>query len=110
MQVKQTIASRWRSSTAIAVAISTLAIAFSLPSWATPKQYRSGYTAGAAVGKESGQMDGSGAAGTNAMHTNATCSIERPKSKDYDRGYALGCRTTYEQTFERAYKNRKPKK
>jgi hypothetical protein len=110
MQVKQPIANGWRSPIAIAATISTLAIAFSPPSGATPKQYRAGYAAGAAVGKEAGQMDGSGKAGTNAMHTNATCSIDRPKSKDYDLGYDRGCRTTYEQTFERAYKNRQHQK
>lgn len=88
----------------------TISIAFTAPSMATPQQYRAGYRAGIAVGKASGQMDGSGEAGTNAMHTNASCSIEHPKSKDYDRGYDRGCRTAYEQTFDRAYKNRKPKK
>ncbi len=81
-----------------------------IPSFATPKQYRAGYAAGAAVGKRIGKMDGSGEAGTNSMHTNATCSIEHPKSKDYDRGYDKGCRTAYEQTFLREYKNRKNKK
>ncbi len=101
MQVKQTIS--------ISLTLSMLAIALSLPSWATPKQYRAGYTAGTAVGKKTGRMDGSGEAGTNAMHTNASCSIDRPKSKDYNRGYDLGCRAAYEQTFVRAYKNRQKK-
>ena len=101
MQFKPTIA--------IALTISTLAIAFPLPSWATTKQYRAGYAAGTAVGKETGRMDGSGEAGTNAMHPNASCSIEHPKSKDFDRGYDRGCRAAYEQMFERAYKNRQKK-
>ena len=92
----------------IALTIST--IAFCTSSWATPKQYRSGYNAGAAIGTESGTMDGSGESGTNSMHTNATCSIEYPKSKDFDRGYDAGCRKAYEQSFDRAFKHRKPKK
>jgi hypothetical protein len=94
----------------IAITGMTISIGFSAPSMATPQQYRAGYRAGVAVGKESGRMDGSGEAGTNSMHTNASCSIERPKNKDYDLGYDRGCRTTYEQTFDRSYKNRKPKK
>jgi hypothetical protein len=94
----------------IAITGVTISIALAAPSMATPKQYQAGYRAGVAVGKESGRMDGSGEAGTNAMHTNASCSIEHPKNKDYDRGYDRGCRTTYEQTFIRSYKNRKPKK
>jgi hypothetical protein len=99
---------------AIAITGVTISIALSLPSMATPKQYqagyRAGYRAGVAVGKASGRMDGSGEAGTNAMHTNASCSIEHPKNKDYDRGYDRGCRTAYEQTFVREYKKRKQKK
>jgi hypothetical protein len=94
----------------IAITGAIISIGFSAPSMATPQQYRAGYRAGVAAGKESGRMDGSGEAGTNAMHTNASCSIDRPKNKDYDRGYDRGCRTAYEQTFVRAYKNRKPKK
>jgi hypothetical protein len=95
---------------AIAITGMTISILLSPPSMATPKQYQAGYRAGVAVGKESGRMDGSGEAGTNAMHTNASCSIEHPKNKDYDRGYDRGCRTAYEQTFVRAYKNRKQNK
>lgn len=95
---------------AIAVTGVIVSIGLSAPSMATPQQYRAGYQAGVAVGKESGRMDGSGEAGTNAMHTNASCSIEHPKNKDYDLGYDRGCRTAYEQTFVRSYKNRKPKK
>ncbi len=110
MQIKPTIANGLPSAIAIALTISTLAIAFSQPSWATPKQYRAGYTAGTAVGKKSGRMDGSGEAGTNSMHTNASCSIEHPKSKDFDLGYQRGCRPAYEQAFESAYKHRKQKK
>jgi hypothetical protein len=110
MQVNQIIA--------ISIAGSIISIAIATPSWANPKQYRSGYAAGVARGQEVGKMDGSGEAGTNAMHTNATCQIEQPKSKDYDRlaarlrdrGYDRGCRTTYKKTFEQAYKNRKQNK
>jgi hypothetical protein len=102
MQVHQIIS--------IALTSVTIAIGFSAPSMATPQQYRAGYRAGVSVGKESGRIDGSGEAGTNAMHTNASCSIEHPKNKDYDRGYDRGCRTAYEQTFVREYKNRKQKK
>jgi hypothetical protein len=89
---------------------SMISIVFATPSWGNPKQYRSGYATGAAHGKEMGRMDGSGEAGTNAMHTMATCRIEHPKSKDFDRGYDRGCRITYQKTFEQAYKNRKKKK
>jgi hypothetical protein len=92
---------------AIAMTGVIISIGFSAPSMATPKQYQAGYRAGVAMGKESGRMDGSGEAGTNSMHTNASCSIEHPKNKDYDRGYDRGCRTAYEQTFVQAYKNRK---
>jgi hypothetical protein len=102
MQVNQIIA--------MAIAGSIISIAIVTPSWANPKQYRAGYAAGVARGQEVGKMDGSGEAGTNAMHTNATCRIEQPKSKDYDRGYDRGCRTTYKKTFEQAYKNRKQNK
>ncbi len=87
-----------------------ISVALSTPSAATPKQYRAGYAAGVAVGKKIGKMDGSGEAGTNSMHTNATCRIETPKSKDYDRGYDRGCRAAYEQTFIREYKKRKQNK
>jgi hypothetical protein len=102
MQVNQMIA--------IMIAGSILSIAIDTPSGANPKQYRSGYAAGAACGQEFGRMDGSGEAGTNAMHTNATCQIEQPKSKDFDRGYDQGCRTAYKKMFEQAYKNRKQRK
>jgi hypothetical protein len=110
MQVNQIIA--------MAIAGSIISIAIATPSWANPKQYRAGYAAGVARGQEVGQVDGSGEAGTNAMHTTATCRIEQPKSKDFDRlaarlrdrGYDRGCRTTYKKTFEQAYKNRKQNK
>jgi hypothetical protein len=102
MQVNQIIA--------VAIAGSIISIAIATPSWANPKQYRAGYAAGVARGQEVGQMDGSGEAGTNAMHTNATCQIEQSKSKDFDRGYDRGCRTTYKKTFEQAYKKRKQNK
>ncbi len=102
MQFKQPIA--------IALMISTIAIAFSSASWATPKQFRAGYQAGMAIGTKTGRMDGSGKAGTNSMHTNASCSIEQPRNPDFDRGYTSACRTAYERTFEAAYKNRSPKK
>jgi hypothetical protein len=102
MQVNQIIA--------MTIAGSILSTAIATPSWGNPKQYRAGYTAGAAHGKEMGRMDGSGEAGTNSMHTNATCRIEQPKSKDYDRGYEQSCRTAYEKTFEQAYKKRKQNK
>jgi hypothetical protein len=91
----------------IALTGTMLSIALATNSLATPKQYRAGYAAGVAIGKEMGRMDGSGEAGTNSMHTNATCSIEHPKNKDFDRGYDRGCRITYEKTFEQAYRNRK---
>jgi hypothetical protein len=74
-----------------------------------PSQYQLGYKAGAAYGKKIGIMDGSGESGTNAMHTNATCSIEKPKNKFFDRGYVAGCRTAYEKTFEQSYNQRKKK-
>jgi hypothetical protein len=102
MQVNQIIA--------IAITGLTISIALSPPSMASPKQYQAGYRAGAAHGKESGRIDGSGEAGTNAMHTNASCRIEHPKNKDYNRGYDRGCRTAYELTFVREYKHRKQKK
>jgi hypothetical protein len=101
MQVNQIIA--------IAIIGAIISIAIVTPSWANPKQYRSGYAAGADRGQEFGRMDGSGEAGTNSMHTMATCRIEQPKSKDFDRGYDQGCRTAYEKTFKEAYKNRKKK-
>ena len=87
-----------------------MSIGLATPSSATPKQYQAGDKAGAAHGKALGRMDGSGEAGTNAMHTNASCRIEYPKSKDFDRGYDRGCRTAYEQTFVREYQHRKQKK
>jgi hypothetical protein len=87
-----------------------ISITIAIPSGANSKQYRAGYAAGVVRGQEVGKMDGSGEAGTNAMHTNATCQIEQPKSKDYDRGYDRGCRTTYKKTFEQSYKNRKQNK
>lgn len=90
----------------IAIAISAILLATATPSWATPHQYRAGYTAGAAVGNNIGKSDGSGESGTNAMHTNASCSIDRSKHKDFDRGYTLGCRTAYERAFIKAYKHR----
>jgi hypothetical protein len=102
MQINQIIA--------MTIAGSIVSIAIVTPSWANPRQYRAGYSAGVARGQESGKMDGSGESGTNSMHTNATCQIEQPKSKDYDRGYDRGCRTTYKKTFEQAYKNRKQNK
>ncbi len=95
---------------AIALTGSIISIALATPSLATPKQYKAGYAAGVAIGKEMGRIDGSGEGGTNSMHTNATCLIEHPKSKDYDRGYDKACRITYEKTFEQAYKKRKKKK
>jgi hypothetical protein len=91
MKVNQTIS--------ILLIVTIFSICISSPIAATPKQYRSGYAAGAAYGKKIGQMDGSGEAGTNAMHTNATCRIEHPKNQDFDRGYDRGCRAAYEQTF-----------
>jgi hypothetical protein len=95
---------------AIALIGSIMTIALATSSLATPKQYKAGYAAGVAIGREMGKADGSGEAGTNSMHTNATCSIEHPKNKDFDRGYDKGCRITYEKTFEQAYKNRKKKR
>jgi hypothetical protein len=73
------------------------------------KQYRSGYAAGTARGKDVGKMDGSGEAGTNSMHTNATCGFEQPQRKDFERGCIRGCRAAYESTFDRAYKQRQKK-
>ena len=83
--------------------------ALSVQKSTTSKQYRSGYAAGTARGKEVGKLDGSGAAGTNSMHTNATCGFEQPKQKDFDRGYIRGCRAAYERTFARKYKQRQKK-
>jgi hypothetical protein len=83
--------------------------ALSVQKSTTSKQYRSGYAAGKARGKEVGKMDGSGAAGTNSMHTNATCGFDRPKQKDFERGYVRGCRAAYESTFAREYKQRQKK-
>jgi hypothetical protein len=100
---------QFNRSIAILLTISIVTISSAAPGGSTPKQYRSGYAAGVAHGKESGRMDGSGEAGTNAMHTNASCQIEQPKNKDFDRGYDRGCRTAYEQTFVREYKKRKQK-
>jgi hypothetical protein len=81
----------------------------SLQKSATSKQYRSGYAAGTARGKEVGKMDGSGAAGTNSMHTNATCGFEQSKQQAFERGYMRGCRAAYESTFAREYKQRQKK-
>ncbi len=100
---------QFNRSIAILLTMSLVTIASAAPSRATPKQYRSGYAAGVAHGKESGRIDGSGEAGTNAMHTNASCLIEHPQNKDFDRGYDRGCRMAYEQTFMREYKKRKQK-
>lgn len=83
--------------------------ALSVPKSIASKQYRSGYAAGTAHGKKVGKMDGSGAAGTNSMHTNATCRFEPPKHKDFELGYIRGCRATYESTFVRKYKQRQNK-
>jgi hypothetical protein len=74
---------------------------------ATPKQYQQGLKQGAAYGKKVGTDDGSGKSGTNAMHTNATCAIETPRNRDFDRGYTTGCAPAYKKAFERAYRQRK---
>jgi hypothetical protein len=100
---------QFNRSIAILLTISIVTISSAAPGGATPKQYRAGYAAGVAHGTESGRLDGSGEAGTNVMHTNASCQIEHPKNKDFDRGYVRGCRTAYEQTFVREYKKRKQK-
>jgi hypothetical protein len=77
--------------------------------WRSLSERESGYAAGTVRGKEVGKMDGSGEAGTNSMHTNATCGFERFQHKDFERGYIRGCRAAYERTFDRAYKQRQKK-
>jgi hypothetical protein len=117
MQVKQSMLFPIGYVIALGLTISTIwlteylgtsnAIAFQKST--TSKQYRSGFAAGTARGKQVGRMDGSGEAGTNSMHTNATCGFEQPKQQDFERGYIQGCRAAYERTFDREYKHRQKK-
>jgi hypothetical protein len=117
MQVKQSMLLPMSYVMVLALTISTIlstkylgnSNALALQKSPTSKQYRSGYTAGTAEGKRVGKLDGAGEAGTNSMHTNATCGFEQPNQKDFERGYIRGCRTTYEQTFAREYKRRQKK-
>jgi hypothetical protein len=117
MQVKQSFLFPRTYPIAAVLTISSLLLtehlgtssALSLQKSIVSQQYRSGYAKGTARGKEVGKMDGSGKAGTNSMHTNATCGFEQPKHRDFERGYIRGCRTAYERTFEREYQQRKKK-
>jgi hypothetical protein len=117
MQVKQSYIFPKSYIITIVLAISTVLLTeqpgtssgYSIQKSTTSNQYRSGYAVGTAHGKKVGKIDGSGEAGTNSMHTNATCGIEQPKQKDFDRGYIRGCRAAYESTFAREYKQRQKK-
>jgi hypothetical protein len=73
-------------------------------------QYKSGYNTGAKLGRNIGYQDGSGLSGTNAKHTNATCLVQYPKNREYDRGYIDGCRVAYEKTFNFYYRKRQKRR
>jgi hypothetical protein len=117
MQVKQSILLPRSYVVVLVLTISTILLTeqlktsnvLAIQKSTTSKQYRAGYAAGTAHGKKVGKLDGSGEAGTNSMHTNATCGVEQPKQKDFDRGYIKGCSAAYEQTFTREYKLRQKK-